>query len=193
MAYLTGPSGLLTFLDTNVVQNLHTFGEFIYRGNLSQRDEQKLSSSRMRDDIFALRHLANMGRRFGWPLAVSLTNMDEFVLTKDPSKRYNLVSWWGELAEYFEDNYKEWPPPESGSAYSEITHFTPLQRNWLYDHLNVLPDEKDRVLVVDALELGCNVFLTMDYRTIWVHREEVRRLGIHVMRPVEFLQEPVLR
>ena len=68
-----------------------------------------------------------------------------------------------------------------------------MQRNQLYEYLNVLPDETDRVLVVDALELGCNVFLTMDYRTIWKHREAVRRLGINVMRPVEFLQDPVFR
>ena len=43
MAYGTSSSGLLTFLDTNVVQNLHTFGEFIYRGNFSPQDEEKLS------------------------------------------------------------------------------------------------------------------------------------------------------
>lgn len=193
MAYVTSSSGLLTFLDTNVVQNLHTFGEFIYRGNFSPQDEEKLSNPRIREDIFALRHLATMGRRFGWPLAVSLTTKVEFGAIMDPDKRRSRVSWWGELAEYFDDHYKEWPSPESGSSYSEITHFTFMQRNQLYEYLNVLPDETDRVLVVDALELGCNVFLTMDYRTIWKHREAVRRLGINVMRPVEFLQDPVFR
>ena len=193
MAYVTSSSGLLTFLDTNVVQNLHTFGEFIYGGNFSPQDEEKLSNPRIREDIFALRHLATMGRRFGWPLAVSLTTMVEFGAIMDPDKRRSRVSWWGELAEYFDDHYKEWPSPESGSSYSEITHFTFMQRNQLYEYLNVLPDETDRVLVVDALELGCNVFLTMDYRTIWKHREAVRRLGINVMRPVEFLQDPVFR
>ena len=103
------------------------------------------------------------------------------------------MSRWGELAEYFDDHYKEWPSTGSGSSYSEITHFTFIQRNQLYEYLNVLPDENDRVLVVDALELGCNVFLTMDYRTIWTHREAVRKLGIHVMRPVEVFREPAFR
>ena len=46
MAYVTSSSGLLTFLDTNVVQNLHTFGEFIYRGNFSPQEEEKLSKPR---------------------------------------------------------------------------------------------------------------------------------------------------
>ena len=201
MAYLNGQSGLLTFLDTNVVQSLHTFGEFIYDGNLSQQDEIKLSRlcscpnprPCMRDDIYALHHLATMGRRSGWPLAVSWTNMVELGAIRHPERRRAKVAWWGELAEYFEDNYKEWPSHSSGSSYSEITHFTSTQRNRLYENLNVLPDETDRVLIVDALEFGCNVFLTMDYKTIWAHREVVRRLGIYVMRPVEFLQEPVFR
>ena len=201
MVYLNGQSGLLTFLDTNVVQTLHTFGEFIYDGHLSLQGEEKLSrlcscpSPRpcMRDDIYALHHLATMGRRWGWPLAVSLTNMVELDAIKDPERRQVRVAWWRRLAEYFEANYKEWPSLSSGSSYGEITHFTSTQRNRLYEHLHILPDETDRVLVVDALEFGCNVFLTMDYKTIWKHREAVRRLGIHVMRPVEFLQEPVFR
>ena len=140
MAYVASSSGLLTFLDTNVVQNLHTFGEFIYRGNFSPQDEEKLSNPRIREDIFALRHLATMGRRFGWPLAVSLTTMVEFGAIMDPDKRRSRVSWWGELAEYFDGHYKECPSPDSGSSYSEITHFTFMQRNQLYEYLNVLPD-----------------------------------------------------
>ena len=193
MAYLTNSSDLLTFLDTNVVQNLQTFGEFIYGGNLSLQDERKLSNPRIRADIFALHRIATMGRRSGWPLAVSNTNAAELRAIKDPSKRRKCVSWWGELAEYFGEQYRKWPPTELGSSYSELVHFTYIQRSKLYEYLSVLPDEADRVLVVDALELGCNVFLTMDYKTIWEHREAVRKLGIHVMRPVEFLQEPVFR
>lgn len=119
--------------------------------------------------------------------------MAELGAIKHSDRRRARVAWWSELAEYFEDNYKEWPAPGSGSSHGEITHFTSLQRNRLYEYLNMLPDETDRVLVVDALEFGCNVFLTMDYKTIWTHREMVRRLGIHVMRPVEFLREPVFR
>ena len=128
MAYFAGSSGLLTFLDTNVVQNLHTFGEFIYRGNLTSRDEQKLSNPRIREDTFALRHLATIGRRFGWPLAVSLTSMVELGAIINPDKRRSCMSRWGELAEYFDDHYKEWPSTGSGSSYSEITHFTFIQK-----------------------------------------------------------------
>jgi hypothetical protein len=201
MALLTGNSHLLTFLDTNVVQSLHTFGEFIYDGFLSPENRNKLSklcacSKRrpcMQDDIFALRDLAIMGTRWGWPLAVSSTTKLELGAVKDRDKRRSRVSWCGELAEYFEGNYKELASPKLGSAYSDITHFTHSQRNRLYDYLSALPDENDRVLVVDALEFGCNVFLTMDYKTIWTHREAIRKLGIHVMRPSEFLREPVFR
>ena len=53
----------------------------------------------------------------------------------------------------------------------------------MYEYLAVLPDEEDRILIVDALELGCGVFLTMDYRTVLSHQELVGKLGIRVLRP----------
>lgn len=192
---------MLTFLDTNVVQSLHTFGEFIFDGYLSPESGERLSNlcacSKRRpcmvEDIHALRDLAMLAQRSGWPLAVSSTSAVELGAVQNQDKRNDLLSWWGELEDYFWENYEGSLSDESGSAYSEITHFTHLQRHWLYEYLHTLPDSNDRLLIVDALELGCNVFLTMDYKTIWAHRDAIRRIGIHVMRPSEFLQKPAFR
>ena len=195
------PSSLLVFLDTNVVQSLHTFGEFIYDGYLDPRHERRLSVTCVcakgrpcrHEDVLALRDLAVLGQRNGWPLAVSTVTMGELGATKDPDQRRDRVSWCQDLMQYFQENYERVRCRESGNAYCEILHFTHLQRQFLYQYLNVLPDENDRILIVDALDFGCNVFLTMDYKTIWRHRAAVRKLGLHVMRPSELLREPVFR
>ena len=54
--------------------------------------------------------------------------------------------------------------------------------------LKALPQERDRRLFIDALELGCDIFLTMDYRTIWRRRGKVKEFGIKIMRPVELFE-----
>ena len=59
----------------------------------------------------------------------------------------------------------------------------------MFEYLAVLPDEEGRILLVNALDLGCDVFLTMDYRTVLPHREMVGKLGIRVMRPREYLAD----
>ena len=61
------------FLDTNVVENLYSFGEFIYEGFLSTEMEQSMldSGPEFTDDIYALSDLMDLGPRAGWPLATS--------------------------------------------------------------------------------------------------------------------------
>ena len=178
----------LSFLDTNVVQNLHTFGEFVFDGYLSPEYEARLSAKCscskarpcIRQDVYALRELAVIGRSGAWPLAVSASVAIELDKMPDPNKRFERLAWYWELAEYFNANR----PERTG-----LIRFTELQPQWVYEYLAVLPDEEDRILLVDALDLGCDVFLTMDYRTVLPHREMVGKLGIRMMRPREYLAD----
>ena len=178
----------LSFLDTNVVQNLHTFGEFVFDGYLSPGHKARLSGKCscvkarpcVRQDVYALRELANLGRNGAWPLAVSASVAIELDNEPDSNKRSGRLGWYSELAEYFNAHCSEG---------TQLIRFTDLQRKWAYEYLAVLPDEEDRILIVDALELGCDVFLTMDYRTVLAYREMVGKLGISVMRPREYLAE----
>jgi hypothetical protein len=180
----------LIFLDTNVVQNLQTFGEFIYDNNLTPALEAKMTASgcRFTDDIFALANFIALGHRAGWPFAVSSRTLEELEDTPQLDKRAVLANWGTQLADFFDSHLDESPQAVEGSSYSEINHFTYLQRCALSNLLQKLPQESDRQLIVDALEFGCDIFLTMDYRTVWRHREEVRRFGLRVMRPVELLE-----
>jgi len=177
----------LSFLDTNIVQNLHTFGEFIFDGYCSPESQERLSKkcscSRgkpcVQQDIYALREII-LAWRDGWPLAVSDHIATELAEEPDPSKAFERLAWYSELAHYFDAH-------RDGDV--EQDRFTYLQREWLYHYLRALPDDADRVLIVDALELGCGVFITMDYRTILSHRKTINKLGIEPMRPSEYLAE----
>lgn len=179
----------LIFLDTNIVQNLHTFGEFIYDNYLAPEMAAKLSArgSRFAEDIRALSDFISLAQRAGWPIAVSSRTLGELGATTRRDKGVALVGWGRELAYYFTSNIEEPQEEPVGSSYSEITNFTYTQRRYLSNVLKKLPDEGDRQLIVDALEYGCDVFLTMDYRTVWRHRKEVARLELQVMRPIEFM------
>ena len=66
----------LILLDTNVVQNLLIFGEYIYDNDLSDEMESFAleHGSRFLEDIRALADIISLGRRNGLPLAVAQRN-----------------------------------------------------------------------------------------------------------------------
>ena len=180
----------LIFLDTNIVQNLHSFGEFIFDRVSTPDLEKKLSTlgPRVTADIYALADFMALGVRAGWPLAVSPGTQREFRAIQDPNKRDALTAWEQRLADYFAENFDQSQGETEGSSYNEMTHFTSLQRSRMADLLKAFPDKQDQQLFIDAVERGCDVFLTMDYKTIWQHRDKVKQFGLHVMRPVELLE-----
>ena len=179
----------LIFFDTNVVQNLHSFGEFIYDNFLDPMMDSKMSAlgSRFRDDMFALADFMALGRRGGWPIAVSPGILGELRAIPRPDKRFALTAWANELEQY-SAQLREARGAAGESCYSGVERFTVAQRRWLSGRLEILPQESDRQLIIDALEYGCDVFLTMDYKTIWRYRDDVNRFGLRVMRPVELLE-----
>ena len=176
----------LIFFDSNIVQNLHSFGELIYNHFLSDDMERKIRARgrRFSGDIFSLEQFMALGQRAGWPISVSANTMDELEVSNRPA----LISWGGKLAQYFHYNLAEADEEESGNSYSELRHFTTIQRLQLSAMLNDMPQESDRQLVIDAGEYECDIFLTMDYKTIWQHRNCADPLGIEIMRPVELLE-----
>ena len=180
----------LIFLDTNIVQNLHSFGEFIFDRVSTPDLEKKLStlSPRITADIYALADFMALGVRAGWPLAVSPGTQREFRAIQDPNKRDALTAWEQRLADYFAGNFDQSQGEIEGSSSSEMTHFTSIQRSRMAALLKAFPDKQDQQLFIDAVERGCDVFLTMDYKTIWQHRDKVKQFRLHVMRPVELLE-----
>ena len=184
------PYPKLIFFDTNIVHNLSTFGELIYDHFLSDDMERKISklSQQLSDDVFALEDFMEIGQRAGWPIALSANTRDELAVTPQASKRVRLLDWGKELTFYFQENFDDLDADSGEPSFRKVVHFTYMQRIGLAALLNDLPQESDRQLVIDAKEYGCDIFLTMDYKTIWRHRACVEPLGIRVMRPVELME-----
>lgn len=181
------PLPRLIFLDTNVVQHLLTFGEFVYDHYLSPEAEAKLEAlgARITEDVEALAAFMELGRRNGWPLAVSQRTLDELDATPNPMRRHDLLVWGWELAQYFQINAHG---HEEDEQERESGRWLYAQQLYLRGALDFLPDEGDRLLLLDAIAFGCDVFLTVDYRSIWRFRDHIRRFGISVMRPAELLE-----
>ena len=171
------------------IQNLYSFGELVYDNTLDPIIDSRITAlgAQCREDIFALTDLMMLGHRVGWPIAVSPRTLDELDAIPSLGKCVALTDWAVELIRYFVSGVRESREVAEGPRFSETGRFTEVQRCWLSAQLKTLPQGSDRQLIIDALEYGCDVFLTMDYRTIWRHRDCVNRFELRVMRPVELL------
>jgi hypothetical protein len=58
--------------------------------------------------------------------------------------------------------------------------------------LRAFPGAVDRRLLTEAVDLGCEVFLTTDYRSI-VERRSAAPLPLQIERPAELLQRVLRR
>lgn len=177
----------LIFFDTNVVQNLWSFGEFIYDNYLAPEAAAKLQTlgQRTTEDVEALVVLMQLGRRGGWPIAISQRTLDELDRIPDPDKHHHVIAWGWEIADYFEENLRSGKGDDSSEKHTHWRHAAELYES---KGLEFLPHEKDRLLLLDAIALGCDVFLTMDYHSIWKFRTQIAELGILVTRPTELLR-----
>lgn len=174
------PLPRLIFLDTNVVQNLLTFGEHIYSNKVTPVQQGKLGklSRRAANDVEALTDIMQWGRRYGWPLAVSERTLDELAHTPDESKRRRLLSWGLRIMDYFQRN-------TINEFSGRDLHQENVERRYIGARLGFLPQVSDRMLILDAIMCQSDVFLTMDYRSIWCFRREISKFGLSVMSPVE--------
>lgn len=180
----------VTFLDSNVAQVMTTFGEYIYDGYLAPAEASRLTrlGPAFCDDVLALRDLAQLGTWYGWPIVVS--RAVEFEHARAPEhKAVRLLSWDDELINCYltdspdaADTYAfAGATPTDGSEF----HFHPVAP-WDLPMLRPFPHDDDRRLLFDAISLGCDVFLTMDYRSIWRPAADCPHdLPIRILRPIE--------
>ena len=179
------------FLDTNVVQNLLSFGDVIYENAVLAESDNRLSGKgpRIRADVLALAELMALGRRGGLPIVISSNVCDELAATSNLAKRERLVFWGTELAFYTSGQLEALAEGSKVPRPVDIGGISARQRCFMAKLMSALTDESDRQLMIDALVLRCEVFLTMDYKTIWRVRDDIKRFGIRILRPVELLDE----
>lgn len=149
------------FFDTNVVGDILKYRVFEEELVNLKRKFQK-HHSRKQEDINALRFVFLANTRGSFQFIIS----KKVVAELSKSQRLDLVRWGFEFLDY------------SNNFYDFENKGIRLRFG-----LALLKD-KDRMLVIDAINMKCDVFLTMDYKTIWKHRKKITK--IKILRPVEF-------
>ena len=164
---------LKVLLDTTVVQNLLTFGEYIFDNYLSNKLSRKLSKLpvKMQNDIHALKNV--FGPIMHSPVVpiISTLSLHELSLTGDKEKREDLLQWGFDLLDYSID-----------AGESDVSSLTP-QQTLLFDFL---PDKMDRLLIGEYKRTKCQAFITMDYKTILKLRSRLRKEHVNVLSPSEW-------
>lgn len=156
------------FLDTNVVNLLVDYSEYIFEHQLLP----PFADEKLAEDVEALMHVFYVGARAYWSILASRKTLDEIGNTPDPARRDLLKAFAIELID----------PDDEANIYASIVGRRMIDAPFTEG----LPDQADRELIGNAVGLGCDVFCTRDRRTIVRKRELLRLLPIRVMTPREW-------
>ncbi len=177
------------FFDTNIVCNIRwlasgpTFEDGFY--DYKSRKFVEIDHE-LRADCVALRWLLDKDDEFALQFVTSRRVLQEISNTQNFEKRKQLQELYSSLERHFLihqiDYIDESELPLSGAA-NEGSYAQLLEKGYL----DFLPQKSDRLLIIDSLRMRCHVFLTTDRKTIWNHRVELRRVGMNVQRPSEYV------
>jgi hypothetical protein len=143
---------------------------------------------RIRADCVALRYLIDKDDEFYLQFVVSDITLQELDKTSSVTKRRQLLDILEALKNHFEHSQVEYLSEE------DLPPLCPGDEGFwhgLYQRgrLDFLPDQPDRRLILDSVLQRAHIFLTVDYKTIWDHRDRLRELGVNVRRPSEYIRD----
>ena len=172
------------FLDTNIIQWLGRFGEAIFDNLLGEdlrRRIKKRHGEQALGELESIRHIAQTAQRGSLPIALSERSAKEFMRSSQPDKRHRLVVWAGELISWWRTTRESLLDPNFDEAEEALALVESAR-------LDFLPDYQDRLLIAEAIVLGCDIFLTLDKKTILRFRRKIIPLGLVPMTPAEFVR-----
>lgn len=148
------------FLDTNVLQYIQDFGEYIF-DNYCENEEYLVSPKKSiitkKDPLFAqiiaLHDLFNGRGRDFFELALSDTVYEEVI----KRKHKDFLSWFFEIWDYWQttlESYKSQPITQQATQRYNIAR----NDHSLLGNLSKL----DKKIVLDAINLDCDALLTVD-------------------------------
>jgi len=169
------------FLDTNVLHLVHDYGEFVFENVPPEPDCRIHRVPGGLEELDALRMLFQICQRgVGPELALSRGSLEEV----DDRRNAQFSSWAWEVHAAWEERLA------SRDVMFEDDGTAAGRRNLVQKRSIGFVSEKDRVLLGDALDLGCEYFLTIDGLNkgglLGVRDKLQERLGIRVLRPTEF-------
>ncbi len=173
------------FLDTNILQYLQDFGEFIfdhYQENdqylVSPRGKKILTGTALYKEIGALKFMLLGIDRSNIEFAVSESTFEEVQKKRDSNYR----RWFFEMWDYWQTTLREYKskiPPKSVS--SRLGEFS--QDQSLLGRLS----KSDSKIIRDAISFDCHAVLTVDkFRDL--HKEIKTKYKLMILCPTDFLK-----
>lgn len=154
------------YLDTSVLQTVHTFGDSIFDGLASDDTDVSPASPQLIEDIEALRRILTVNQRASFEFVVTAANLDEVAERRHP-----------DFTQWVLDVESSWRLSQSGSR-----QLSPAGK---YARIGSI-SRKDWRLINDALDYACEGFLTID-RPLLTQAVVVERLtGLRLLRPYEY-------
>jgi hypothetical protein len=164
------------FLDSSALQAILRHGEFIWE-NVTPEPSEHLYRSFVRffDELDALRHILQLNQRASFDIVVSEASLCEVAAKGEPSyTRYAeavRAHWLGRINEQQSRAFK-------GDGEERAAQ---LDRRAV-GYLSI----KDKALLLDALALECQAFLTLDAKLAKNARHIEAVGGIRVLRPSDY-------
>ena len=163
------------FLDTNILDCLVKWPSCVFEMQEAPPD----LDATLRDDIEALMHIFQTGRRAQWDIVASDKVLDELSQTSDADLRKALVHYGAEIRAY-----------STGNGFNgDHSYANDLARRLRDSTLvSALPDMSDRDLVAHAIAFRCDAFCTRDRRSIYNKRNALRGLPLKILTPADWWQ-----
>lgn len=158
------------FLDSNILQNLQKYGEYIW-DNFEIPEHVKEAKN-----IEALRNIFSINFRASFEFALSNNSIKEVADKKD----VHYLQWAFDVLDYWMNCIESYENSEAFSGDGEriLQQINKKQ----FDYLS----KKDKNLLLDAIRLECDAFLTMDKR-LWKNKKHLEsRLKIKILQPFEY-------
>ena len=176
------------FLDTNVLQYLQDFGEYIfdhYRESEAYFQAQKSKikkGTRLFNEIEALHDFFIGINRAHFEFALSPAVYEEVSASGDE----RFVQWFHDVWDHWEAVVSEYENREAFLESAEMNYKKAINDNSLLGSLS----EKDKEIVLDAIRFDCDALLTVDRFAKDQNKKmyTFRNYGLMILIPVELME-----
>ena len=159
------------FLDSGTLQTLRDYSEAIYENVLVPEVDRAHSIPGLLDEVEALRKIFSVAQRTPFQFAISGNSLEEVLAKKDA----DYERWAGDVLDRWLVDRIETGIPAEGEARAAVLDGPE------FGYLSA----KDRLLLRDAIALGCDAFLTVD-RKLAKNAEHIYvATGLRVLLPTQ--------
>ena len=163
------------FLDSSTIQDLHSYGGFIWDGERIPIEARIWSVPQGVENLEALKDIILVDQRAMFEFALSDNSLSEVRGKRDSSYLqwgYDLFDHWLSCLELYQSD------PIKGKNVQLASKLNGKHFGYLA--------EKDKRLIKDAILLECGAFMTMDHRLSKNGHHLEKNFGIKILTPVQF-------